>query len=42
MGTSDGVGRFPVIPDGGVGRGRRLERHSEMGNPIGGSGEEGC
>jgi hypothetical protein len=25
-----------------AGQGRRLERHSVMGDPFGGSGEEGC
>jgi hypothetical protein len=42
MATGGGAGRFPVIPGGGVGRGQWLERHSEMGDPFGGSGEEGC
>jgi hypothetical protein len=42
MATSGGVGWFPAIPGGGAGRGRRLERHGEMGSPFWGSGEEGC
>jgi hypothetical protein len=42
MAMGDGAGRFPVIPNSGAGRGRRLERHIKVGDPIGGSGEEGC
>jgi hypothetical protein len=42
MATSGGSGRFPAIPGGGVGRGRWLERHSKIGDPFGGSREEGC
>jgi hypothetical protein len=42
MALDGSAGWFPVIPDGGAGRGRRLEQHSEMGNPFGGSGEGGC
>jgi hypothetical protein len=42
MATGGGAGRFPTIPDSGAGRGRRLERHSEMGNPFGGSGVLTC
>jgi hypothetical protein len=42
MATSGGSGQFPAIPDGGVGRGRWLERHSKIGDPFGGSREEGC
>jgi hypothetical protein len=39
--TGGGAGQFLTIPGGGAGRGRRQERHSEMGNPFGGSREEG-
>jgi hypothetical protein len=42
MATGGGACRFPAIADGGAGRGRRLERHNEMGNSFGGSEEEGC
>jgi hypothetical protein len=40
--ASAGFRQSPVIPGGGAGQGRRLERHSEMGDPFGGSGVEGC
>jgi hypothetical protein len=42
MATGGGVGRFLVIPDGGAGRGRRLEQHSEMGGPLGAAGKRGA
>jgi hypothetical protein len=42
MATGGGAGRFPAIPGGGAGWGRWLERHNEMTDPFGGSGEEGC
>jgi hypothetical protein len=42
MATGGGAGRFPVTRGGGVGQGRWLERHSKVGDPFGGSGEEGC
>jgi hypothetical protein len=42
MATGSGAGQFSMIPSGGAGRGRRLERHSKVGDPFGGSREEGC
>jgi hypothetical protein len=42
MATGSGTDQFPGIPGGGAGRGRWLERHSKVGDPFGGSGEEGC
>jgi hypothetical protein len=40
--TGGSADRFPAILDDGVGQGQRLERHNEMGDPFGGSGEEEC
>jgi hypothetical protein len=42
MATGGDVGRFLVILDGGVGRGLRLERHSEMGTQLGIAGKRGA